>query len=63
MLPFSGHVIHFDMNFAEKRIKSTIINIMFRINVKVCGPTAERSLFTALFHVRHVAGFAGKSKA
>lgn len=65
MLPFSAHVIHFNMNFAEKIIKVKIINItrMFRGTVKVCGPTAEGSLFTVLFHVRHVAGFAGKSKA
>jgi hypothetical protein len=63
MLPFSAHVIHFNMTFAEKRIKVTIINIMFIVPVKICGPTEERSLFTVLFHVRHVAGFAGKSKA
>ena len=32
MLPFSAHVIHFNTNFAEKRIKVAIINItpMFR---------------------------------
>jgi hypothetical protein len=50
------------MNFAEKRIRVTIINIIFRDIMKVCGTTAERSLFTVLFRVRHVADFAGKSK-
>ena len=63
MLPFSAHVIHCSVNFAEKRIKVTIINIKFRGTVEVCGPTAERSLFTMLFHVRHIVGFADKSKA
>ena len=51
------------MKFAETSIKVTTINIMFRGAVKVCGSTAERSLFTVLFYIRHVAGFAGKSKA
>jgi len=28
MLPFAAHVIHFNMNFAEKKIKVSIINII-----------------------------------
>jgi hypothetical protein len=63
MLSSSAHVIHFNMNFAAKRKNVIIINIMFRGTVNRCGPTAEPSLFTVLFHVRHVEGFAGKSKA
>jgi hypothetical protein len=63
MLPFSAHVNYFNMNCAEEILKVTITNIMFRGTVEFCGPTAERSLFTVLFHVRHVVGFAGKNQA